>query len=250
MPDIHFDCPICNQSLEAPEDLANQLIDCPTCKTAIQVPSGSRRTEMNLESPTPPPLKPPVLTTQPDSTLSVDEDPDDEFEWDEPWRADPASDRQKQKLKYFGIRIKRGLTKGEASDLIEEAMQADPEREAAWQEFKEDEEGVDVGLSNLETLAWMVNDEDVREVCHYKVLTKAQLRQLLKYLKEHEPDWQSKSRYDLGDLVLSNFPEQAKAQGAKRPNADGRVKSGGCMLLLLAPFLLGCALLYLRLLSR
>ncbi len=38
MPDIHFECPKCSQALDAPEELATQLIDCPTCKETIEVP--------------------------------------------------------------------------------------------------------------------------------------------------------------------------------------------------------------------
>lgn len=42
MPDIHFECPKCNQTLDAPEELASQLIDCPTCKATIEVPIRTR----------------------------------------------------------------------------------------------------------------------------------------------------------------------------------------------------------------
>jgi type VI secretion system protein VasI len=42
MSDIRFNCPSCNQSIEAPEELASQLIDCPTCKQTIEVPPRSR----------------------------------------------------------------------------------------------------------------------------------------------------------------------------------------------------------------
>src|ERR1041385_5512813 len=38
MPDINFECPMCKQSLAAPEELANQLIECPTCAQTIEVP--------------------------------------------------------------------------------------------------------------------------------------------------------------------------------------------------------------------
>jgi len=38
MPDIHFACPKCNQPIDAPEELANQLTECPTCKETIEVP--------------------------------------------------------------------------------------------------------------------------------------------------------------------------------------------------------------------
>jgi len=42
MPDIHFDCPRCNQPIDAPGELANQLTECPTCKETIEVPLRSR----------------------------------------------------------------------------------------------------------------------------------------------------------------------------------------------------------------
>jgi hypothetical protein len=45
MPDIHFECPKCSQTLDAPEELSTQLIDCPTCKETIEVPVRSRPTE-------------------------------------------------------------------------------------------------------------------------------------------------------------------------------------------------------------
>lgn len=43
MPDIHLACPKCKQTLDAPEELASQLIECPTCKETIEVPVRSRR---------------------------------------------------------------------------------------------------------------------------------------------------------------------------------------------------------------
>jgi len=43
MPDIHFECPKCKQTLDAPEELAAQLIECPTCKETIEVPVRSQR---------------------------------------------------------------------------------------------------------------------------------------------------------------------------------------------------------------
>ena len=42
MADIRFDCPQCSQSLEAPLDMAGELIDCPKCKSLIEVPRRSK----------------------------------------------------------------------------------------------------------------------------------------------------------------------------------------------------------------
>lgn len=61
MPDIRFKCPKCTQSLEAPEELAGQLIDCPTCKETIEVPIHRRPTKTTAP---PPPIP---LVSQPPS---------------------------------------------------------------------------------------------------------------------------------------------------------------------------------------
>ena len=37
MTDIVFSCPHCRQSIEAPPDMAGQLIECPSCKQTIEV---------------------------------------------------------------------------------------------------------------------------------------------------------------------------------------------------------------------
>jgi hypothetical protein len=42
MPDIHFDCPKCGQTIDAPQEMATQLTDCPTCKETIEVPLRSQ----------------------------------------------------------------------------------------------------------------------------------------------------------------------------------------------------------------
>lgn len=43
MPDIHFNCPQCRQSLEAPTDMVGQLIECPSCKQTIEVSRSQAR---------------------------------------------------------------------------------------------------------------------------------------------------------------------------------------------------------------
>ena len=42
MSDIHFDCPKCSQTIDAPQEMAAQLINCPACKETIEVPVRSR----------------------------------------------------------------------------------------------------------------------------------------------------------------------------------------------------------------
>ena len=38
MADISFACPQCNQELEAPADLAGEIVECPSCETQLTVP--------------------------------------------------------------------------------------------------------------------------------------------------------------------------------------------------------------------
>ena len=38
MAEISFNCPLCSQQLEAPEEYANQVIECPSCQKEITVP--------------------------------------------------------------------------------------------------------------------------------------------------------------------------------------------------------------------
>ena len=45
MPEIYFECPKCKQTLDAPKELAAQLIECPTCKETIEVPVCSQLKE-------------------------------------------------------------------------------------------------------------------------------------------------------------------------------------------------------------
>ncbi len=61
MPDIHFECPKCKQTLNAPEELATQLIECPTCKDTIEVPARSQPTKPPIQLPSPTPARVPEL---------------------------------------------------------------------------------------------------------------------------------------------------------------------------------------------
>lgn len=77
MPDIHFECPKCKQTLDAPEELATQLIECPTCKETIEVPVRSQRNEAPKppEPPKPAPTPPtPAPATPPKFELPYIQD--------------------------------------------------------------------------------------------------------------------------------------------------------------------------------
>ena len=58
MPEIHFECPRCNQPLDAPQGLATQFIECSNCKQVIEVPAGN----MPTKPPKPPPVPPDLVS--------------------------------------------------------------------------------------------------------------------------------------------------------------------------------------------
>jgi hypothetical protein len=48
------------------------------------------------------------------------------------WRNDPATEKQKEKLCFFGCTWDEGITKGQASDAIDECASKFPETQQAW----------------------------------------------------------------------------------------------------------------------
>lgn len=52
MPDITFECPHCQQTLEAPEDMAGETIECPACEQPIQLPHASGEPAIEPEAKT------------------------------------------------------------------------------------------------------------------------------------------------------------------------------------------------------
>jgi hypothetical protein len=48
------------------------------------------------------------------------------------WRNDPATEKQKEKLGFFGCSWDEGITKGQASDAIDECVRQFPESQQKW----------------------------------------------------------------------------------------------------------------------
>lgn len=86
----------------------------------------------------------------------------------------------------------------------------------------------------MDFLDLKLNHEDVLEICNYKPLTKAKLKQMLAYLSEHVPDWQQKSGFDLGRLVPTVFPKQVIVERRARGASARPAKPSGCLILVLS----------------
>lgn len=44
---LKFNCPLCNQSLEAPDDMAGEEIECPSCNRRINIPNHPEKSKRN-----------------------------------------------------------------------------------------------------------------------------------------------------------------------------------------------------------
>jgi len=99
MSDFKFNCPHCNQSLEAPADMLGSTIECPACNGSIQLPEP--------QAPPPPVPKPPPP-------------PDGEF------APDAATEKQIAYIRALGGSPPQGLTKEKASDLIDKLRSTAP----------------------------------------------------------------------------------------------------------------------------
>jgi len=132
------------------------------------------------------------------------------------WWNDPASERQLAKLRYFEIRFpQEGLTKKQASDLIEFFIEIDPENEQQYQNQPATPEqkraicelgGNDSNLTHqqaqellkewtaydtgLDILNDIVNDEDWLRLHGYQRILRVQLIEMRKILDDKHPDWE------------------------------------------------------------
>jgi hypothetical protein len=119
-------CPHCGQSIEYLAEGMGQIAPCPACEKPVtllpdiviptvsvqQKPKEIKPAKTNLEKPT-----------------------EAMLEWEKyvaGVRSAPATDKQKEKLRYFGYTVKPGMTKGEASDALDQCVKKFPLVERAY----------------------------------------------------------------------------------------------------------------------
>jgi len=76
MADFEFSCPNCNQVLEAPDDMAGEVVECPGCQQQMTVPQPPE------PEPAPEPPKP-VAKKQPAAVIAASRCPNCEKEMDD-----------------------------------------------------------------------------------------------------------------------------------------------------------------------
>ena len=110
-------CPHCGQSIEYPAEGTGQTVPCPTCeKPSVLLP--------DVVIPSAPPKVAQAQTRKPEEA--------DRAAYVERVRSEPATEKQKGKLRYFGYTVSPGMTKGEASDAIDECIRLHPEKDREY----------------------------------------------------------------------------------------------------------------------
>jgi hypothetical protein len=135
------------------------------------------------------------------------------------WWNDPASEKQLAKLHYFEIRfLEEGLTKKQASDLINFFIEVDPEKERQYQNQPATPEqrkaiselgGNDTGLTlqqaqellkewtaydtGLDILNDIINDDDWLRLHSYRRISRVKLIEMKKILDDKHPDWETET---------------------------------------------------------
>jgi len=112
----------------------------------------------------------------------------------------PATSEQVERLRALGVEEEE-LTYSEARDLI---LETEGEQERA--SFEQD--------MDFMIIENMLNDDDVLEICHYRKLSDSQLQQMIVYLNREIPSWKEQSKFNLGKLVPTVFPELGDANPA------------------------------------
>lgn len=122
---------------------------------------------------------------------------------DEPWRTEPASQAQLRKLRFYGQHFSRGITKGKASELIDDAMAQNPEKEEAYQHWKQTEDD----------LAEWYDEASTSDFCQegdMKKPTREMIQETIAFLEANYPNWRDKFRGNAFAILLTKKYPQLK----------------------------------------
>jgi hypothetical protein len=123
-----------------------------------------------------------------------------------PWEDEPATDRQKIKLTFFGIRFFPTLTKSEAHDLLDKIN--DPEREKAYRAYRDDldeKQAAEEDL-NIRVGAWQSSLE-MRDLDYCRAITDEEVIDVVTYLDKTSPGWEESQRLIFYDTLAQRHPD-------------------------------------------
>jgi hypothetical protein len=120
-------------------------------------------------------------------------------------RDDPATERQKVKLKFFGVSFSPSLTKAAATELLNKID--DPTREKEYRAYRDalDERQAEADDLNLRIDTWRSSME-MRED-DYNTVSDAQIADVLRHLDHISPDWEQSHPFTFYDTLAQRHPD-------------------------------------------
>jgi hypothetical protein len=121
------------------------------------------------------------------------------------WQDEPASDRQKIKLSFFGIPFSTALTKAEAHAFFDKID--DTEKEKAYRAYRDDldeKQAVAEDL-NVRVGAWQSSIE-MRDA-DYKAVSDEKIVDVLTYLDTASPGWEESQHLLFYDTLAQRHPD-------------------------------------------
>jgi len=176
-------------------------VNCPTCNEPITIPQQVAEQSNAL--------------SDPDEWYAAGRS---EFNGDPdgPWRAEPATDSQKRKLRFYGRPFPAQLTKGEASDLIEDAMERHPEKEESYQKWRQSEHDIADCFSEVE-------GSDFYEEGDMRKPTREMIQGTIAFLEANRPNWRHEVRGNgLAILLMERYPQLERMR--RRRDRDARTQ--------------------------
>jgi hypothetical protein len=127
-------------------------------------------------------------------------------------RSEPATKKQKEKLRWFGFAVAVGMTKGEASDALDDCVKSNPERDRSYYDRPPTEEQV----SKIQ----MLNKESVRiygEAAYdIEELTYGEAKDIIK-----QDEWARRKDAEEEEIrKFSNPPTQAQLSWLRRQGIE------------------------------
>ena len=143
------------------------------------------------------------------------------------WEKDPATKRQKEKLRFFKIKCSKEMTKGEASNLIKQLN--DPEREEQYRDWlAEKDELEQEKFDQNERIEFLRDDIDWLELEHMKKPSKKMAAEVVAFLDGKNKNWESQDRSIFYATALKMYPELHKTN-RQRSGSNKRKSNSGCI---------------------
>jgi hypothetical protein len=254
---LKCECSHCGQRIEYPSEGIGQTVPCPTCEKPVTLTTAVKRGEIFNQTPLPEVTIPKAKTVSP--RKKSERQKKEQFllqqkkelekslrQQKKKWqahvarvRSEPATEKQKEKLRWFGCVLDKGMTKGQASDAIDKCVKDFPEKDWAYYNRPATEEQLAKLRSRKKTLTYrqakdLIWERDIKKrhrdraaeiekmdyhfiiagflrwrVDHYRHLTYSRVKKAAKALDEINPGWTKSTNHEnlLLQKVSQLYPE-------------------------------------------